>query len=258
MTVGLIGYGRFGRLAAALIAPHAPVVVHDPSPVRLPRGVRGIRRGSLADAARAEIVILATPVSALREVLKQIHSLLAPGSLVADVCAVKVLPVRWMDRLLPADVTVLGTHPLFGPDSYTGTLAGHTVFLCPVRGTQAALNAAEGLLRRTGLTARVIDPDRHDRLMAETVFLTQFVGRMVAAGGLGKGGEGTLHYRRLCSIAGVARNDSVGLFLDMWRYNPHAHRVARRLGFGWKEVDRLLKAAGRLRPRGLSRVFCQH
>ncbi|HEX9006422.1 MAG TPA: prephenate dehydrogenase/arogenate dehydrogenase family protein [Bacteroidota bacterium] len=249
MTVGVIGFGRFGRLAATLIAPHAPVVVHDPSPVRLPRGVRGMRRGSLAEAARAEIVLLATPVSALCEVLKRIHPLLAPGSLVADVCAVKVLPVRWMDRLLPADVTVLGTHPLFGPDSYAGTLAGHTVFLCPVRGRQAALTAAKDLLRRAGLTVRVIDPDRHDRLMAETVFLTQFVGRLVAAGGLGKGDEGTLHYRHLRSIATVARNDTVELFLDMWRYNPHAHRVAQQLGFGWKEVTRLLKGAGPLRPR---------
>ena len=241
MTVGIIGYGRFGRLAASLIAPHVDVVVHDPALRRRPAGSTALTRGSLADAAGQEVVVLAVPVSTLRNVLRQMRPLVAPGALVADVCAVKVLPVQWMARMLPQDVSVLGTHPMFGPDSCDGVLEGHRILVCPVRGKAA--NRAIRLLRRSGLTVSVVDPDAHDRIMAETVFLTQCVGRIVAEAGLGLRDEGTIHYRRLRSIVTVARNDTPELFHDMWLYNRHARNVARRVGLGWRHIERQLHRA---------------
>ena len=244
MTFGLIGFGRFGRLAGALLAPHGEVVVYDPALTRRPAGLRGLRRGTLEEAAGQPVVVLAVPVSRLQGVLREIRSRVRPGAIVVDVCAVKARPISWMRRLLPPDVQVLGTHPMFGPDSYGGGLAGLHVYLCPVRGTAWRRMAA--LLRRTGLVVHVVSADQHDRLMAETVFLTQCIGRMIAAAALQEREEGTVHYRRLRSIMAAAEHDTVQLFQDMWRYNPHARRVARRLGAGWRQVEMLL--AGRGRP----------
>ena len=38
-----------------------------------------------------------------------------------------------MERLLPATASILGTHPMFGPDSARGGVAGLPMILCPVR-----------------------------------------------------------------------------------------------------------------------------
>ena len=181
MTIGLIGYGRFGRLAATILASKTKVLVYDPS--RMPSGRidKRIGRGSLEEVARQRIVVLAVPVSVLREVLHRICTRVVPGSVLIDVCAVKSKPVQWMSSILPPEVHVLGSHPLFGPDSFDGTLKGHRIVLCPVRGPKRILREAHRLLRRAGLIVHVMTPDAHDQMMAETVFLTQFVGRVLGA-----------------------------------------------------------------------------
>src|SRR5271169_3496620 len=95
-SIGLIGYGRFGRLAARYCAHEAVVHVHDPGVAVRSSG--RIRRASLAHAASQPVVILAVPVSALRGVLRAIRPFVRPGGLVVDVCAVKTLPLEWMKR----------------------------------------------------------------------------------------------------------------------------------------------------------------
>jgi len=205
---------------------------------------------SLEETAAQKIVLLAVPVSALRDVLRMIRPLVKPPSTVIDVCAVKAGPVQWMASLLPKGVTAIGCHPFFGPDSYGGSLKGHRVVLCPVRGSREVQRKMKSLLRRAGLQVDTMTPDAHDRRMAETVFLTQLVGRSLASAHLGEDEGWTVHSRRLRSIVAVARNDSDQLFVDMWKYNPHAREVARRFGKGWQDIRRLLdgstaKRAGR-------------
>ncbi len=240
MTIGLIGYGRFGRLAAGVLARRANVVVWDPRLRRKGRLARRVLSTTLEEVARQPVVVLAVPVSALRELLTRVRSYVSPGALVLDVCAVKSVPLRWMSAALPPGVSIIGTHPFFGPDSYNGTLEGHRIVLCPVRAPRRLLMQVRRVLRESGLHVEIMTPDAHDRTMAETVFLTQFVGRLLAAARLA-GTEGwTVHSRRLRSIVDVARNDSRELFLDMWKYNPHARAIVRRFGLGWRRLERLL------------------
>lgn len=133
VTLGLIGYGRFGRLAARYLARHAPVLVYDKHSRALPSGRGRIRRGSLVDVASQPVVVLAVPISSLRTVLRSIRTHVLPGALIIDVCTVKVKPVQWMKDYLPPSVYLLGAHPLFGPDSDCGTVRGQHIVLCPVR-----------------------------------------------------------------------------------------------------------------------------
>ena len=43
--------------------------------------------------------------------------MLKENAVIVDVCSVKEYPVQWMRELLPANVSILATHPMFGPDS---------------------------------------------------------------------------------------------------------------------------------------------
>ncbi len=244
MRIGLIGYGRFGRFAAGLLSQKAEVVVWDPALARTGRLSRRLTSVSLEEAAGQTVVILAVPVSALREVLHRMRSFVVDGAIVIDVCAVKARPIRWMASILPSGVSIIGSHPFFGPDSYTGTLKGHRVVLCPVRGPATVLQRTRSVLSKAGLAVEIMAPDAHDRKMAETVFLTQFVGRLLASSHLGESEGWTVHSRRLRTIVDVAKRDSPELFLDMWRYNPHARSTCRRFGTGWRRMQQLLESQG--------------
>jgi prephenate dehydrogenase len=190
-------------------------------------------------------VIVAVPVSSLRAVLQRIGPLLRPGTLVVDVCAVKVEPVRWMKRMLPAEADILATHPLFGPDSAARSLKGKTVVLCPVRLSRTRLRAATALLKKAGLTTMVLTPQEHDSLMAETIFLTQFLGRLLATSSLRRRPPVTSNYAGILALVDTVRNDTPQLFADMVAYSRETRRVMRCLNRAFAGIQRLRRPGRR-------------
>jgi prephenate dehydrogenase len=239
--IGLIGYGRFGKLAARFIAQYANVLVFDKQKEygRFPS--RRIRAASLAEAAAQPVVILAVPISSLQQTLLSIAPFLQPQALIVDACSVKVKPVQWMKQLLPKHVYILGAHSLFGPDSVSQSLRGRTVVICPVRISCRLLAAVKRLLRARGLRVVLMTPHKHDRMMAETILLTQYIGRLVGSAGLKRWADSTPHYSMLMSLVDVAQRDSMQLFRDMWRYNPYSIDLKRALARAASVLRRELK-----------------
>ena len=245
MTVGLIGYGRFGKLAARLLARRVHIVVADRSRPRLRGAQRNIKAVTIAEAAAQEIVVLAVPVSQLPDLLRRIKRYVRAGALVIDVCAVKAQPTRWMKAILPRSVEILGAHPLFGPDSCKGSLSGHTVVLCPVRIGRQRLALIRRVLDRERARTMIMLPDRHDRMIAETIFLTQYIGRLVDMARLGRWKGVTAHYDHLRSVVDAAVHDSPRLFLDMRKYNAHGARVEAALRKAQKTILKQLEGIRR-------------
>ncbi len=233
LTVGLVGYGRFGQLAAKFIASKTNVLVHDRRKTLTPSGSSSIKHASLRDVASQPVIILSVPVSALQETLRAIKPFLSNSktvpTLVIDVCAVKAKPVQWMKKILPKNIEILATHPLFGPDSAKNSLKGHRIYLSPVRISEPRLREVTDILGDAGLIVEQISPDMHDKIIAETLFLTQYVGRLLGGAGLGRRGTSTTSYAELMKIVKIADNDTRELFEDMVKYNPYAKAVLRKL-----------------------------
>ena len=129
--LGLIGFGAFGRLTARHLSPWFDILAHDPAATDA-EGVATLT--DLATAAACPTVVLAVPVEALEATLIAIRPHLAPGALVIDVGSVKVKPAQAMAELLPPGVRIVGTHPLFGPQSGKDGIAGLRIAICEVRG----------------------------------------------------------------------------------------------------------------------------
>ncbi|MGD9350321.1 MAG: prephenate dehydrogenase/arogenate dehydrogenase family protein, partial [Desulfobacterales bacterium] len=109
--IGIIGFGRFGKLTARYLAEDFEVVVYNRSDKSTEIKRCGARTASLRDVCRQKIVIICVPISVLQDVLAEIEPLLQEGAVVVDVCSVKVYPVRWMQAALPETVSILATHP---------------------------------------------------------------------------------------------------------------------------------------------------
>jgi prephenate dehydrogenase len=221
--IGLIGYGRFGRLSVSHLSTDFDVVVHTRGTDKSADIERaGGRLVTLAEACARKIVVLCVPISAMQATLQQIAPMLAPQTIVLDVCSVKVYPVQWMKQLLPPEVSILATHPMFGPDSAADSLEGHKIVLCPERIAPERFQKIAAWLGSKGLISIETTPAQHDRQIAVSLALTHFIGRSLAAFGAGPLEIDTEGYKRLLHILEVVNNDTWQLFIDLHRYNPYA------------------------------------
>lgn len=221
--IGLVGYGRFGRLTVRHLSPEFKVVVHTRN-VDKESDIHeaGGRLVSLTEACAQKIVIICVPISAMPATLQQIAPLLAPKTIVADVCSVKEYPAQWMRRYLPEFVDILATHPMFGPDSAAKSLMGHKIVLCPERIAAHRYQRIKTWLKEKKLILIETTPSDHDQKIAVSLSLTHFIGRSLSKFGAPILDIDTEGYRRLLHILGVVNNDTWQLFEDMHRFNPYA------------------------------------
>ena len=241
MNVGVIGFGRIGRLLVRHFARDARIFVSD---VKLDaRKVRalGAEPATLAEACAQDVVVLCVPMAAFEGLARRISGLLRPGALVVDVCSVKEHPVRAMRRRLPKSVSLLATHPNFGPDSAADSLKGRKIVLCRVRMKESGYRRAKSFLKGKGLDVVEMTPREHDRRMASSLVLTHFIGRALVAYGAKPTGVDTEGYKRLLRILETVQNDSWQLFDDMNRFNAFAAPMRRRFLAALRATDRRVR-----------------
>jgi prephenate dehydrogenase len=246
--IGLIGYGRFGRLTVKNLSPDFEVVVYTRSKDK-DRDIAdaGGRLVAIEEASRQKVVILCVPISAMPATLRQIAPFLKPDAVVVDVCSVKVFPVRWMRELLPPTVEILATHPMFGPDSAAKSVSGYKIVLCPERISSERYGKIKHWLEKKGLSIIETTPEEHDRKIAVSLALTHFIGRSLAEFGATPLDIDTEGYKRLLHILGVVNNDTWQLFEDMHHFNPFAREKRQDFLKAMVKIDAHLEQTHRNR-----------
>ncbi len=222
VKIGLIGFGRLGRLIAKNLAQDADLYIYDTFDYSDEIKELGAQSVDLKTVCNCPIVIPFVPMSELEELLKQMAPYLKKDSLVIDVCSVKTMPVQWMKEYLPEEVSILGTHPMFGPDSAKDTLFGCKIVLCPIRIKEDIYQGIKSYLETHGLKVIEAAPEEHDKQIAHSLLLTHFIGRSLMDFEAKSLPIDTKGYRRLMKILETVENDSWQLFEDMNRYNPYA------------------------------------
>lgn len=241
--IGLIGYGRFGRLTVQHLSPDFEVVVHTRSAdKKADIAAAGGQLVTLEAACAQEIVILCVPISAMQITLECIAPMLKPDALVIDVCSVKTYPAQWMRELLPDSVEILATHPMFGPDSAAESVAGHKIVLCPERIATERYEKVKTWLQAKGIVLIETTPAEHDQDIAVSLALTHFIGRSLSEFGAAPLSIDTEGYKRLLHILEVTNNDTWQLFEDMHRYNPYAQDIRKAFLKAIDKMDHHLKA----------------
>lgn len=116
-----------------------------------------------------DIVVLATPVLAMYDVLEFIAPYLSRGMVVTDVGSTKADVVVWGEQLLPEGVSFIGGHPLAGkegsgPNEADGMLFNEAVYaICPApSATSEATKAVLAIVHAVGAKPYFVDPVEHD------------------------------------------------------------------------------------------------
>lgn len=239
-TVGLLGFGRFGRMVHHYLRRHKQLRVFDCDPARL----QGLSEAApLEKTLASQLLLLCVPISSLEKLCRQMAPRLQPGQIVLDTSSVKVRPVAWMLRHLPEGVQILGTHPLFGPDSAKESIAGLKIALCPVRIEPEAYQGIRRYLEGLHLVVIEATPEEHDRqiaqsqaifhLIAQTLKRLRWEGQAISTPGP------EAFYR----LAKTVQHDTEQLFRDLELLNPYAERCRQEFLTAILELERELAAA---------------
>lgn len=226
-TVGLMGLGAFGRLIVKHLSPHLAIVANDPA-ARASDMQGDVQLGSVADVGRCDLVILAVPVRDMAAVVADLAPHIGPGAVVVDVGSVKVLPTRIMLEGLPPWVDIVGTHPLFGPQSAKAGIRGRKIAVCPVRGRPAALHIGAFMRAVLGLQVFLTSPEEHDREAAHAQGLTHLIAKVLVAMGPLPTRLTTASFDLLMQATEMVRYDAASVFEAIERDNPFAAEVRER------------------------------
>jgi prephenate dehydrogenase len=138
------------------------------------RGAIDIACASVAEAvAGSDLVALATPLLAMRELLAEIAPLLAETTVVTDLGSAKAPVVSWVESLLSAPGQFVGGHPMAGSEHSGVEAASSSLYdgcvwcLTPTdRTANAALHTLTRIVEALGANPRTMPPEQHDRAVA--------------------------------------------------------------------------------------------
>jgi len=194
--IAIIGAGLLGgSLGLAIRERQKPVKVH--AFVRRPESVAECQRLGVAHfatqnlkeaVARADLVVLCTPLSQMRELALAMRPFLKPGALVTDVGSVKAgLAQELEPLLLETGACFVGSHPMASSEKTGLAAARADLFhnaIClvtptpqsPARAVEAVLEFWKGL---GGLPVQ-LTPELHDDLVSRSSHLPHVVAAELA------------------------------------------------------------------------------
>lgn len=181
-TIAIIGTGLIGTsLALAFRRSHLRDLElvgtdyeHSARAAAQKTGAFSRVEGRLSSTVRgADIVILATPVMAMHDLMQTIGPELKEGCVVTDVGSSKAVVLGWAEEFLPRTVEFVGGHPMAGKETAGAKFAEANLFqgkaYCIIpspRARQQAVAAVTNLAEAAGARPLFIGVEEHDSFVA--------------------------------------------------------------------------------------------
>ncbi|OGP12928.1 MAG: prephenate dehydrogenase [Deltaproteobacteria bacterium GWA2_47_9] len=135
-----------------------------------------------AGAIGADLVVIATPVASMAEMMKKIAPYLKEGAIVTDVGSVKGAITREAKGLLPTGVHFVGGHPIAGTEesgvcaAFPALFEKHRCILTPtVKTDKEALNKIKEIWEAAGSEVILMDAEKHDSILAAVSHLPHVI-----------------------------------------------------------------------------------
>ncbi|MGH7496283.1 MAG: prephenate dehydrogenase/arogenate dehydrogenase family protein [bacterium] len=231
--IGILGFGRFGQFwARTLQCDHNVFVTDANAALASLAAASGVAFTSMPElCARAEAIFLCVPVNHFEATVRSIKTHLKPHTTVLEVCSVKVYPAEILMRQLGAlaEVELIATHPMFGPDSGANGLSGLPMVMWPLRSASSQYQDWRFYFSGLGLRVVEISPEEHDRLAANSQGVTHYLGRVLQEMNLSATPIDTKGFELLLSVIAQTCNDTWELFYNLQNYNPFTGEMRLRL-----------------------------
>ena len=220
----------------------------------------------------AELVIIATPLLAMPDVMQEIEPSLSPGCVVTDTGSTKATVMEWAETHLPG-IDFIGGHPMAGKEvpgiehAEAGLFKGATYCICPSpTASRKAFDTVVEVAESVGAGAYFPEPREHDTMVAATSHLPLLMSSALMT--LASSSESWREVRRVASsgFAGATRlastvpSMSTGICvtnreaIEHWidRFVDELLGYKALLGAGEEEIRSGLEAARDARERWLA------
>lgn len=242
MLIGIYGFGRFGQFLHKYLTEYSfdviSVSVED-----------GIKKENEFFSTKMDAVIFCNSINSFEEVISKIPSDFFKDKLIIDVLSVKEYPLEIYKKY---DITenILFTHPMFGPDSvFTNTLHTNRVnnwenknFVYYPHNINLVDVFSKFMMFLHDLECNLIlmNPVDHDKYVAESQFVTHFIGRSLKELSLKTTPVNTSNYDNLLSLIKNVGNDSFELFKGMTLKNNYTLPVIDKIVYSVHKIKNML------------------
>ena len=188
--VALIGIGLIGSSLARVLRRESPATAIVAC-ARRAETLDAVRRLGLADETTADpaaavegadLVVIATPLSAYAEIGRRIAPALRAGAIVTDVGSVKGAAISALQPLLPAGVHFVPGHPVAGTEhsgpeaGFAGLFHDRWCILTPLPETAPeAIARVTSLWEQAGMRVATMAAEHHDKVLAVTSHLPHLI-----------------------------------------------------------------------------------
>lgn len=177
-TIGIVGYGNFGKVIAHHLFPQNKIVIYTTQHIE-PTGRISIATSYETVTQVADIIIPAVPIRHFEQTIKKLAETIKPQTVVMDICSVKEYPTRIMQQHLSKN-PLIASHPMFGPNSIAkkGSIA-HMKFVLHNISTDISLyEKLKIYFQQLGVNIVEITPGEHDQLASKSQFFTLLIGEV--------------------------------------------------------------------------------
>lgn len=239
-TVAIIGFGRFGQLMVKILLKHslAKIILIETKKINISH--KNIVVKSVEGVKNADVIIPCVPISKFESVIKQISPRVKKGTIVMDVCSVKMFPVNIMKAHLPNSTQIIATHPMFGPDSYRikKKLNGLKLAIWNISANEKNYQQIKEFFANLGLNIIELSPKVHDKFLAFSLGYSYFIGKISQRINIKKTPINTYDFQLLLEHLSIIKNDSEQLFFDIQTKNPYAKNMLIKLNKTFNDLLR--------------------
>ena len=181
MRLAIVGLGLIGGSIGLSLKQNYPTMeiigyARHPDRIKTAVELRIIDRGetNLDNAVKeAEIIVIATPVLTIKDILRQLAKSAPQGCIITDTASTKSQVIEWARELLPSTMNFIGGHPMAGKETCGMEAAESGLFqdsiycLTPLKNTSLeAVNTLVHLVELLGASPFFIDAEEHDKIVA--------------------------------------------------------------------------------------------
>ncbi len=241
LKIGIIGFGRFGQFIGEHMVKYGFQVYatsrSDYSELSKDIGITFLKHEDFL-RLNLDIIVLSTSILSFEKVFLSFPEKFWEKKLVVDVLSVKNYPNEILCKYLHKNQILL-THPMFGPDSAKFSWYQKN-FVYWFYQESDLINEFLNFWKKQGCNMINMEPDDHDKLTANSQFLTHFIGRTLELLECKNTPVDTDGYKSLVTIKNHSVNDSWDLFYALAKYNKKSIDTINILKYQFNKLQEKL------------------
>ncbi|KAI3793255.1 hypothetical protein L1987_35871 [Smallanthus sonchifolius] len=245
LNIGMIGFGPFSQFLAKTMVKQGHLIrATSRSDYSAHLGAHFFRDMEEFMGLEHDVIMICTSILSVSEVVKSIpfHCLKKP-TLFVDVLSVKEHPRQILLQEVPEDSDLVCTHPMFGPESGKEGWKDLNFMYERVRVRDEDLcSSFLKIFECEGCKMIEMTCEEHDRLAAQSQFVTHTIGRILSEMQITNTPIDTKGFEKLVQVKKSISNDSFDLYSGLFIHNRFAKQQMKNLESALQRVKGSLEA----------------